>query len=102
VTDATNILDLANLPVVFADDESNLGWLEFVLKNLYFRWFLWVMSEDGLNLLLMVELAILCYNENDLDLGFAVKGLDFPEQTYLEILFGYVVGSVLLALERSG
>jgi hypothetical protein len=82
VTDSTKILDSANLPVAFAD-ESNLGWLEFVLKDLCFRWFFWMMSEDGLNLLPMAELAIvcLCYNENGLDLGSAGKGQDFPEQT---------------------
>jgi hypothetical protein len=99
VTDATKILGSANLPVVFAADQSNFDWLEFVLKDLCFRWFLWLVSEDGLNLLPMAELAIvgLCYNENDLDTRFldsVVKGWDFPEQTYLEILFGYVVGSV--------
>lgn len=96
VTDATKILDSANLAVAFADDESYLGWLQFVLKDLCLCWFLWMMSEDGLNLLPMAELAIvcLCCNENGLDSGSAVKGRDFPEQTYLEILFGYVVGSV--------
>jgi hypothetical protein len=85
VIDATKISDSAKSPVVFADGVSHLGWLLFVLKNLCFRWLLWLLSADGLNLLPMAESVIVCLCYDDFDArayDSEVKGQDYPEETY--------------------
>jgi hypothetical protein len=55
----------------------------------------------------MTDFVLVClrYTEYDSDTRFSdssVKRWEFPDQTYLEILFGFVVVFLELVLERSG